>query len=68
MKSLEYFRENSLPTPKVEEWKYFDLGKISKLDFSQSRKIKKGELLKNLELSLSVESEGFEPSSKRLKY
>ncbi len=41
MKSLEYFRENSLPTPKVEEWKYFDLGKISKLDFSQSRKIKK---------------------------
>ena len=41
MKSLEYFRKNSLPTPKVEEWKYFDLGKISKLDFSQSRKIKK---------------------------
>ena len=30
-----------------------------------SGKIKKGELFKNLELSLSVESEGFEPSSKR---
>jgi site-specific DNA recombinase len=30
-----------------------------------SEKIKKGELFKNLELSLSVESEGFEPSSKR---
>ena len=28
-------------------------------------KIKKGELFQNLELSLRVESEGFEPSSKR---
>ena len=40
IKSLEYFKKNSLPSPKVEEWKYFDLAKISKLDFIQSSNLK----------------------------
>ncbi len=38
-KSLSFFKKNNLPSPKNEEWKYFDLGKISKIKFFNPDKL-----------------------------
>ncbi len=39
-KSLDYFKKNNLPSPKKEEWKYFDLKNISKLKFNNLQNLK----------------------------
>ena len=42
-KSLGYFKKNNLPSVKKEDWKYFDLKKISKLSFNNANNLNEEE-------------------------